>query len=571
MLTIGIITVYFNLITHLTPSRILIAGSISLGFTSELIYLLVASKVKFKKSFSIKIKSSPIVFLYEFTLLIGLIVYTYLVIIDNKIFTTSRLVSIALIFITWFISGIFTYQFNSLIKNSNYWRFIWSHFKGYILFIALSSFSVYILKPEGLSSIYPLYISIIYTVCALFLDTTYYAYLKSPETDETKMKLLRASEIFEEPILERIKFNYDKYSIAGNLFNHYLNDQIANIYLKKFKDVYKFIDNSIDLFSFDFRKCVMLRSSDSYNVEVLPDNAIELYMNLHEMNDIRRINEYFINVNSKLISGGVFVGVIEPISLRRRRFFVDYPYYIASVFYFFDFIWKRVFPKLPFLKRFYFALTQGKSRAISLPEALGRLYYCGFELVNFKQIRNVVYFIAVKIGEPLSDENPSYGPFVKLKRIGKDSKLINVYKFRTMYPYSEYLQKFIYEKVNLQKGGKFNNDFRITSYGKIFRELWIDELPMLINWFRGELKLVGVRPLSEHYLSLYTEELRERRKKYKPGLVPPFYYDLPKTLPEIMESEKNYLDQYDKKPFLTDIKYFFKIFINIVFKKARSK
>lgn len=199
------------------------------------------------------------------------------------------------------------------------------------------------------------------------------------------------------------------------------------------------------------------------------------------------------------------------------------------------------------------------------------MFYCGFDIINLKKIRNLVYFIAVKKKEPLSDETPSYGPFIKLKRVGKMGNIINVYKFRTMYPYSEYLQKFIYEKASLQEGGKFSNDFRITAWGRLFRKLWIDELPMLINFFKRQLKLVGVRPLSIHYFNLYPEHVKERRIKYKPGLVPPFYVDLPKTFDEIIASEIKYLNAYEKHPILADTEYFFKACYNIFFNNARSK
>jgi hypothetical protein len=69
---------------------------------------------------------------------------------------------------------------------------------------------------------------------------------------------------------------------------------------------------------------------------------------------------------------------------------------------------------------------------------------------------------------------------------------------------------------------------------------------------------------------LYTDELKEKRTKIKPGLVPPFYADMPKSLEEIMESESRYLDAYNRNPLWTDIRYFFKAFYNIVFKQARS-
>ncbi len=138
-------------------------------------------------------------------------------------------------------------------------------------------------------------------------------------------------------------------------------------------------------------------------------------------------------------------------------------------------------------------------------------------------------------------------------------------------PMQNYLQDYIYKKHDLQEGGKFSNDFRISRLGKIMRVLWIDELPMLLNWMRGELKLVGVRPISEHYFSLYSKEHQKRRIKYKPGLVPPYYADLPKTLSEIEASEKAYFDAYERHPFRTNWRYFWKAIFNIIFRKARSK
>ena len=93
---------------------------------------------------------------------------------------------------------------------------------------------------------------------------------------------------------------------------------------------------------------------------------------------------------------------------------------------------------------------------------------------------------------------------------------------------------------------------------------------MLINFFKGNMKLVGVRPLSRHYFELYNKDLQERRIKYKPGLVPPFYADIPSNLDEIQKSEIKYLDHYDKHPFLTDFRYFWKSVWNILFRYARS-
>ncbi|WP_146066568.1 sugar transferase, partial [Candidatus Venteria ishoeyi] len=172
--------------------------------------------------------------------------------------------------------------------------------------------------------------------------------------------------------------------------------------------------------------------------------------------------------------------------------------------------------------------------------------------------------------EPAFDHKATYGPLIRLRRVGKDGKLFNVFKMRTMHPYSEYLQEYVHNLNNLQEGGKFKDDFRISSTGKLMRKLWLDELPMIINLLKGDMKLVGVRPLSQHYFSLFTKELQEKRTNYKPGLVPPFYADMPKTLEEIMDTEMKYLLAYEKHPFRTDWKYFWKAFYNIVFRRARS-
>jgi len=186
-------------------------------------------------------------------------------------------------------------------------------------------------------------------------------------------------------------------------------------------------------------------------------------------------------------------------------------------------------------------------------------------------VNSIFYFVVKKIRIPYYDYFPSYGALVRMKRFGKNGKIIVVYKLRTMHPFAEYLQLYIYKKNKLAVGGKFKNDFRITSMGRFFRKFWLDELPMIYNVVKGDMKLFGVRPLSKQYFSLYPKEFQEIRLKYKPGLIPPYYCDMPKTFDEIIESEKRYFEKYDKNPFTTDFKYFFKSMFNIILKKARSK
>jgi lipopolysaccharide/colanic/teichoic acid biosynthesis glycosyltransferase len=299
--------------------------------------------------------------------------------------------------------------------------------------------------------------------------------------------------------------------------------------------------------------------------------SVSGWANTVRINDIRRINKYFEFINRKSDNGDYLIATVETKEARKERLYDKFPVLIRKPYYFLDFILKRVFPKWKPTRAIYFHITKGRNRVLSLTESLGRLVSCGYEIVDHKKIKYNTWIIAKKVKDPGYDMQPTYGALVRLDRVGHHGKLIKVCKLRTMYPYSEYLQEYIYQHNDIEEGGKFKNDFRNTSYGHFFRKYWLDEFPMFINFFKGEMKLVGVRPLSRHYFRLYPEDLQELRTKIKPGLVPPYYADMPEGLDEIQESERNYLQAYLKNPVQTDIRYFFKSFYNILFKGARSK
>lgn len=314
----------------------------------------------------------------------------------------------------------------------------------------------------------------------------------------------------------------------------------------------------------------VLATSTVFNIKAMNGKAIRSFVNLKRVNDIENVNEFFAAVNQKLPYSGLYIGCVETIAQRKQRKLNKYPVVISYPLYLFDFILKRLFPKWGPTKRIYQILTRGNNRVMSITETLGRLVACGFTIEDYTEANNLTYFVARKKERPRETSDASYGAFIRLRRVGKNGRLFNVYKFRTMHPYAEYLQDFVHKNNNIDNGGKFKNDFRITSWGRVMRKLWLDEQPMWINWFRGDLKLVGVRPLSVHYFGLYPPEFQKHRIKYTPGLIPPYYVDMPETLEEIIASEKKYLDAYDKHPWLTDARYFFRAVFNIVIKRARS-
>ena len=232
---------------------------------------------------------------------------------------------------------------------------------------------------------------------------------------------------------------------------------------------------------------------------------------------------------------------------------------------------RRLCPILFLTSHLYYDLTKGKNRSMSQTEVLGRLYYCGFEVLYEDRVGDMSFVTVRRHCDPQPQLRRKYGPFIKLNRVGKGGKRFNVYKMRTMHPYSEYLQAYMYEKNDLQEGGKIKDDIRISTMGAFMRKYWLDEVPMFVNLVRGDMKLVGVRPLSQHFFSLYNVTLQQKRTQFKPGLLPPFYADMPKTLEEIQDSELRYLILCEEIGVVrADFWYFWKIVNTIVVRKAWS-
>ncbi len=321
------------------------------------------------------------------------------------------------------------------------------------------------------------------------------------------------------------------------------------------------------------RNTKVVANEDSFSIKKIAAYRYDTIVNLKLLNDIRGVNVHFCMVNEKLPDNGEFICCFRPQRFVKERIMKRYPRVINKFIYILFFFCHRLMPKLFASSRLYFDITNGRNRVFSQTEILGRLAYCGFDIVEEATVGHIIYVKARRASNPHTQSRARrYGPLIKLSRVGKNGKKFNVYKMRTMHPYSEFLQKYIFEKNNLAEGGKIKNDIRVSTIGAFMRKYWLDELPMFINFFKGDMKFVGVRPLSSHYFSLYSSELQAKRIKHKPGLFPPFYADMPKTLEEIQKSEMNYLTLCEQKgTFITDMYYMWKIFVNIVFKKARSK
>lgn len=294
-------------------------------------------------------------------------------------------------------------------------------------------------------------------------------------------------------------------------------------------------------------------------------------INLGKINNIRFINKFFEGVNHKLVNDDIFICCTETIQSRRKRQKIQSIPILRNIFYFFEFLFLRVFPKLWGLKKVYFVITRGRRRLLSKAEVLGRLVSCGFEIVDYLTINGILYIVTKKIKDPEFNDRASYGPLYSMPRVGKGGKTIYVYKFRTMHPFAEYLQEYIVNKHGYSSTGKPKDDYRLTPWGKVFRKYWIDEAPQLINILKFDLKIVGIRPVSKFYFDSLPEEIKKRRLKHKPGCIPPYVsLNRNSSVEEVIKAEVEYMIEKEKNKYSTDLKYFLKAIYNILLKGKRS-
>ncbi len=333
-------------------------------------------------------------------------------------------------------------------------------------------------------------------------------------------------------------------------------------------DVFRYISEHLDLKK--YYKSIVLTTTTSSYVDDVDFNNIRAIINMRLVNSIQHPNKLFRAVNTLLPGGGIYLGRLESYNERKNLIYGYWGRYLGQILWLADFMLNRVIPRIPYLDDLYYLLTNGEFHAISQAEVLGRLAYCGFDIVNFRRINGLSYFVAKKTREPAEHGHPTYYPIISLSRIGKNGKMFKVYKFRTMHPYSEYLQDYVVRLNGYNEKGKPAKDFRVTRWGKLFRRLWLDELPQLVNVLKGEMRLVGLRPLSQVRYNEFPEDLQVERIKYKPGCFPPYVaLNMPDDKMNI-EAERIYINDLKMHPHTTDIRYLLKAVYNILTNKIRS-
>lgn len=165
--------------------------------------------------------------------------------------------------------------------------------------------------------------------------------------------------------------------------------------------------------------------------------------------------------------------------------------------------------------------------------------------------------------------------FFKDKRIGKDGKTITVLKFRSMYKDAEARLEQYLTKEQLEmwkKERKVDNDPRITKVGKFIRKTSLDELPQLFNILKGDLSIVGNRPLSKlEYDTYFDDKDKKVLDSMQPGLTGYWQaYGRSNVTFLSGERQKMYIYYTKNASIKLDIKIFFKT-IAVVLKHDGAK
>lgn len=155
-------------------------------------------------------------------------------------------------------------------------------------------------------------------------------------------------------------------------------------------------------------------------------------------------------------------------------------------------------------------------------------------------------------------DSPGASPIFVQKRVGKNGKVFNFYKFRSMVPNAESMLNTLLDQ-NEMTGPvfKMKEDPRITRVGKFIRSCSIDELPQLFNIIKGDMSFVGPRPAIVREVEQYDDKARQRLS-IMPGLtcywqIQPKRNDL--SFDEWLDLDLKYIKE---RNFLLDIKIIFK-------------
>lgn len=450
--------------------------------------------------------------------------------------------SLAVLLIAWIIAAWFTHKYKPQYYQRKWIYVIAPFFKAAVLFlflIVIISFTFLNLDYQN----WLLYkVALIYLTIELVIYSTI-IHFNNLKSNGAKFKVKESKKYIQEDLtfnkINEFNINFEVTNFNSELFS---KEIIFELFTEQ--------QNESALCSKINVICSKRNSSSSNSLNLISILDIRI-------NDLKDINQEVKSMYNSIIPGGYLFASYKNIDDFETEYFgssAGFIVFFKKIIYYFYY---RAFPKIPYLNILYKILSGGKNKVLSKAETWGRLFYAGFDVEKEIKHDGICYLVARKSKTPSENPNPSFYPIITLNRVSMFGNIVKIHKIRSMYPYSEFLQKKVFEQNELTSTGKFAADFRITEFGKIYRKYWIDEIPQLLDWFRGTIKLVGIRAMSQHFFSLYPKEYQEMYFKVKPGIISPIFDEKTDGFKDIVKIEQEYLENFLKHPIKTDIKYFF--------------
>ena len=406
LITLSVLIIFLKLFKIQNRMPIYLIGALLWGFVTETFYFIILGTKEKSEITFIRFKKFSLKYLISDFLILTL--FCFFLIAANLVQYKDierEIILVSMILIGWLISGSTTHRFLPLIISNSRWNAFGLQVQFYFKIFALVLLFLILLNPEISTSINIIKVLIGYTLVSSLISMFVFADKVDNKTDEPAVKFLRNYDM-EDPLVSYdgkrigLKYSFTGVATTGSLVKQNLGFE----YLKEYEEVFSVLDTMLNLTSFNTRKSLIIKSDDPNTISLQQPNSYQLFVNLHILNDQNNLNDYLRNIRNTLVEGGVFVGAFHPHLYRYNRFLKKYSFWIGNIFYFFDLIWKRVFPKLPFAREIYFTFRKEKDQAISLAEGLGRLVYTGYKILDLAVVNNVVYFAAVKSEEPAPKE-----------------------------------------------------------------------------------------------------------------------------------------------------------------------
>lgn len=174
----------------------------------------------------------------------------------------------------------------------------------------------------------------------------------------------------------------------------------------------------------------------------------------------------------------------------------------------------------------------------------------------------ILLLLTVTMGPLIRLESP--GPvFFSQKRVGRNGRIFNMYKFRSMYADAEERKKELM-KQNEMNGlmFKIENDPRITKIGRFMRKTSLDEFPQFINILKSDMSLVGTRPPTLDEFAQYSP-YHKKRLSFRPGLTGMWQVGGRNDITDFEEIVKLDVEYIDNWSFMLDVKILLKTVLEV--------